>query len=220
MRYLNTLASYVPSIIVKHCLEDQTEKLPNTQTYVTVCVFCDVSGFTKLSEAMAQSGRCAEGLKTHLNSYFSQMNKIISGNGGDIFKFAGDAMIVLWPPSDDLGDLARRATQCAIEIQRALDQSHAEVARMMTCVVEIAGACGGIDAVPRRRSTEEARESGVEDHSGTSADGREAGRRPRRARASRSSPSSRCPPRTTPPAGREVGGRACMRLACTEDSKT
>ncbi|KAH8096279.1 adenylate cyclase [Aureococcus anophagefferens] len=56
------------------------------------------------------------------------MNKIISGNGGDIFKFAGDAMIVLWPPSDDLGDLARRATQCAIEIQRALDQSHAEVA--------------------------------------------------------------------------------------------
>jgi xanthine/CO dehydrogenase XdhC/CoxF family maturation factor len=50
-----------------------------------------------------------------------------------------------------------------------------------TCVVEIAGACGGIDAVPRRRSTDEARESGVEDLSGTSADGREAGRRPRRA---------------------------------------
>ena len=37
---------------------------------------------------------------------------------------------------------------------------------------------------------------------------------------SRSSPSSRCPPRTKPPAGHEVGGRACMRLACTEDSKT
>jgi len=33
-------------------------------------------------------------------------------------------------------------------------------------------------------------------------------------------PRSGCPPRTTPPAGREVGGRACMRLACTEDSKT
>ncbi|KAK7240394.1 hypothetical protein SO694_00115085 [Aureococcus anophagefferens] len=55
------------------------------------------------------------------------MNKIISGNGGDIFKFAGDAMIVLWPPSDDLGDLAGARVR-AIEIQRALDQSHAEVA--------------------------------------------------------------------------------------------
>ena len=45
----------------------------------------------------------------------------------------------------------------------------------MTCMVESASACGGIDAVPRRRSTDEARESGVEDRSGTCADGREAG---------------------------------------------
>ena len=119
MRYLNTLASYVPSIIVKHCLEDQTEKLPNTQTYVTVCVFCDVSGFTKLSEAMALSGRGAEGLKKHLNSYFAQMNKIISGGGGDIIKFAGDAMIVLWPDSEDSMEIrCQRAAQAAIQIQR------------------------------------------------------------------------------------------------------
>ena len=128
MKYLDILASYVPSLVVSHLLDDLEGPVPTREAFRTVCLFCDVSGFTKLSEAMAQSGRGAEGLKTHLNSYFSQMNKIISGNGGDIFKFAGDAMIVLWPPSDDLGDLARRATQCAIEIQRALDQSHAEVA--------------------------------------------------------------------------------------------
>ena len=96
MRYLNTLASYVPSIIVRHCLADGEATLPATQSYTTVCVFCDVSGFTKLSEAMALSGKGAEGLKKHLNSYFAQMNKIISGGGGDIIKFAGDAMIVLW----------------------------------------------------------------------------------------------------------------------------
>ena len=41
--------------------------------------------------------------------------------GGDIVKFVGDAMIVLWPPLADpppaLADRARRAGQCALEIQ-------------------------------------------------------------------------------------------------------
>ncbi|KAH8076047.1 adenylate cyclase [Aureococcus anophagefferens] len=93
MKYLDILASYVPSLVVSHLLDDLEGPVPTREAFRTVCLFCDVSGFTKLSEAMAQSGRGAEGLKTHLNSYFSQMNKIISGNGGDIFKFAGDAMI-------------------------------------------------------------------------------------------------------------------------------
>ena len=96
----------MPSLVVSHLLDDLEGEVPTREGFATVCLFCDVSGFTKLSEAMAQSGRGAEGLKTHLNSYFSQMNKIISGNGGDIFKFAGDAMIVLWPPGEDLGTLA------------------------------------------------------------------------------------------------------------------
>ncbi|KAH8063585.1 adenylate cyclase [Aureococcus anophagefferens] len=126
MKYLDILASYVPSLVVSHLLDDLEGPVPTREAFRTVCLFCDVSGFTKLSEAMAQSGRGAEGLKTHLNSYFSQMNKIISGNGGDIFKFAGDAMIVLWPPSDDLGDLARRGA--VRDRDPALDQSHAEVA--------------------------------------------------------------------------------------------
>ena len=158
MRYLNTLASYVPSIIVKHCLEDQTEKLPNTQTYVTVCVFCDVSGFTKLSEAMALSGRGAEGLKKHLNSYFAQMNKIISGGGGDIIKFAGDAMIVLWPDSEDSMEIrCQRAAQAAIQIQRNLDRSKLEEGVELSVkigigvgevtVLHIGGACGRVEYV-------------------------------------------------------------------------
>lgn len=72
------------------------------------------------------------------------MSKIIGGNGGDIFKFAGDAMIVLWPPTEALGVLARRAAQCAIEIQRALDQSGANVAEF---------SAGGEDAPAAKAKT-------------------------------------------------------------------
>ena len=40
-----------------------------------------------------------EYLAKMLNSYFEQLVKVISSQGGDVFKFAGDALVVLWPPS-------------------------------------------------------------------------------------------------------------------------
>lgn len=53
--------------------------VPRKQVLETVCMFCDVSGFTALSEAMAQDGKGSEGLAKHLNSYFSQMVRIVPG---------------------------------------------------------------------------------------------------------------------------------------------
>jgi class 3 adenylate cyclase len=76
-------------------------------------MFADVSGFTALGEKMLQKHGVGgpEYLARHLNSYFSQMVKIIAGEGGDIFKFAGDAMIVLWPDVDSVDVRCRRAAQ-------------------------------------------------------------------------------------------------------------
>jgi class 3 adenylate cyclase len=50
--------------------------------------------------------------------------KIISSGGGDVLKFAGDAMIVLWPDdsADGIVDRLQRAAQCAVYIQQKLDQ--------------------------------------------------------------------------------------------------
>lgn len=39
----------------------------------------------------------ASQLAGFLNQYFSQLVRIIHRNGGDVMKFAGDAMIVIWP---------------------------------------------------------------------------------------------------------------------------
>jgi class 3 adenylate cyclase len=95
------------------------------QAYKTVVVFCDISGFTKLSEFMARSGKGAEGVSRNLNKYFQMMVKIISSGGGDVLKFAGDAMIVLWPEdeADSIETRLQRATQCAVFIQQQLDQA-------------------------------------------------------------------------------------------------
>lgn len=44
-----------------------------------------------------------------------------------MFKFAGDALIVLWPPSDeDLTQVTRRACQCALDIKAKLNNVEME----------------------------------------------------------------------------------------------
>ncbi|CAM9759207.1 unnamed protein product [Choristocarpus tenellus] len=107
MRWIDTVASYLPSLIVQHLIDrmyERTDKqsstplaqcrttskeLPRRQEYETVCLFADVSGFTALSEAMMmskESGAGVEGLAKHLNSYFGQMVRIIASEGGDVFK--------------------------------------------------------------------------------------------------------------------------------------
>lgn len=74
---------------------------------------------------MARSGKGAEGVSRNLNKYFQMMVKIISSGGGDVLKFAGDAMIVLWPEdeADSIEIRLQRATQCAVFIQQQLDQA-------------------------------------------------------------------------------------------------
>ena len=51
--------------------------------------------------------------------YFELLVRVINKYGGDVFKFAGDAMLILWPmeDGDDLSSTARRAAQCSLAIQ-------------------------------------------------------------------------------------------------------
>ena len=73
-----------------------------------------------------------------LNQYFGRMVKIISSEGGDIFKFAGDALIVLWPESEDLQAVCRRAAQCALQFQTELHQAKVKT---ITLLPRVRGYC-------------------------------------------------------------------------------
>ena len=60
-----------------------------------------------------------------INTYMESMVKCFNKFGGDIIKFVGDAMIVMWPqsPSNQLFDkvlIIRKAIQSAVNIQRDL----------------------------------------------------------------------------------------------------
>jgi class 3 adenylate cyclase len=43
----------------------------------------------------------AEELKRHINAYFSQLLAVVEKHQGDVIKFAGDAIIVLWANNKD-----------------------------------------------------------------------------------------------------------------------
>lgn len=119
-----SLLGYLPAMVIKKIVDDNKdlyENLPCHYLIKTVSLFADISGFTKLSESFAKLGRIGpEFLAFSLNRYMEQLINIIGKNGGDIFKFAGDALLVIWPEGISLEDSCKRAVQCSLEIQNKL----------------------------------------------------------------------------------------------------
>ena len=109
--FIMSLNKYIPSLVLQQLIarEQSTDKmvqLPELQPMETVCLFADISGFTNLSEACAKKGlRGNEELAFCINRYMEGMVTNLNQYGGDIIKFVGDAMIVMWPPINrDLHD--------------------------------------------------------------------------------------------------------------------
>ena len=121
------MLGYLPAQVIKCVLDGkitENQKYPFDIPMKTVSLFADISGFTKLSEKFAKKGRKGpEFLAFCLNRYMELLINIIGKNGGDIFKFAGDALLVIWPASEnnDLEEYSVRAFHCAKQIQKKLN---------------------------------------------------------------------------------------------------
>lgn len=101
MEFTNALNKYIPSLVLSQWvskLDNPSSQLPELQSTETVVLFADISGFTNISEACALMGvRGNEELAFCINRYMEGMVKALGKYGGDIIKFVGDAMIVMWP---------------------------------------------------------------------------------------------------------------------------
>src|SRR6266496_6329382 len=99
------LASYVPKLIQNRIIADPSPiESPVAEEFQAAVLFADISGFTLLTERMAEKGPTGvETLARILNEYFGQLIDIIHDYGGDVVKFAGDAVIAVWPiVADDI----------------------------------------------------------------------------------------------------------------------
>ncbi len=95
---VETFTSYVPVLTLRRFPADPHPlEAPEQDRFPAALLFADISGFTALTERFAQHGPAgAEELFDLLNSYFGPMIALISAHGGDVVKFAGDALIALW----------------------------------------------------------------------------------------------------------------------------
>lgn len=86
-------------------------------------LFCDVSGFTPLSEALGRHGKeGTESLTSILNGYFQILIGVLERWGGDVVKFGGDAVTVLFERIGDetLSGAFQRACACSLDIFETL----------------------------------------------------------------------------------------------------
>ena len=124
---LRTLAAYIPPNISRAVLSDPSPAPPDAakfERFPAAVLFVDVSGFTPLTEALAQRGsEGPEELTRLLNGYFSRMIDLLEAQGGEIVKFSGDAMTAVFPAiGDSLSVAVRRARQAADAMQAAMSE--------------------------------------------------------------------------------------------------
>ncbi|MFQ5971301.1 MAG: adenylate/guanylate cyclase domain-containing protein [Alphaproteobacteria bacterium] len=87
------------------------------ETIRAVIWLCDLRGFTELSESLAR-----DHLIELLNQYFGAMTDAVEGDGGEVLKFIGDAMLAIFPidASADAEDACSRALSAAIRAKAAM----------------------------------------------------------------------------------------------------
>ncbi|MEB3205395.1 MAG: AAA family ATPase, partial [Candidatus Sericytochromatia bacterium] len=108
------VASYLPRWVA-----EAPASRPYATERMSVVLWLDIVGFTKLTERLSAESRAgAEHLTEHLNRNFGRISLSLAKHGGDLASFAGDAVLAIWR-CDDAGQLpgaVALARACAEEL--------------------------------------------------------------------------------------------------------
>jgi class 3 adenylate cyclase/HAMP domain-containing protein len=126
MAKAETVAVYIP--MDRRQAMAQNNTLPE---YVQgAALFADVSGFTALTESLANElglQRGAEEIIRHLNRVYTVLVAEVHGYGGSVISFSGDAITCWFDDLDPMGiqhisASAERAVACALAMQKGMRQ--------------------------------------------------------------------------------------------------
>ena len=111
-RLRETFGRYVDPRVVEGLIDPQSLAASNGERRVMTVLFCDMKGFTSLSEGMTP-----QGLVKVMNHYLSTMSGPIRSHRGIIDKYIGDAIMAYWgPPFTEDSEQARLACLAAVEM--------------------------------------------------------------------------------------------------------
>src|SRR5882757_2095398 len=109
-----TFGRYIDPRVVAGLIDRQSQTATDGERRVMTVLFCDMKGFTSLSEGMTP-----QGLVKVMNHYLSTMSGPIRSHHGIIDKYIGDAIMAYWgPPFNEDGEQAELACLAAIDMAR------------------------------------------------------------------------------------------------------
>jgi len=101
--YAPRFGSFVPRVVQHQvaCELDRSGMDPQfdgrARSFVAAVLFADASGFTALTESLAKDSSGAEKMCHIINEFFTVLITVIEKYGGDVIKFSGDALTVIFP---------------------------------------------------------------------------------------------------------------------------
>ncbi len=141
---LDALISYVPWLVAKQFVDDPAPlSEAHTEQFEAAVFFADISGFSKLAKHLSSSegSEGPEHLTVMLNRYFGTLIDLIWQHGGDVVKFAGDAIYAVWPTiahQETLAEVTHAALQCAVVTQDRLKDYPLETGHILSLRIGIA----------------------------------------------------------------------------------
>ncbi len=126
-RVRETFGKYIDPRVVEGLIDRPNLTAAEGQRRVMTVLFCDMKGFTSLSEGMTP-----QGLVKVMNRYLSIMSEPIRTNRGIIDKYIGDGIMAYWgPPFVDEADHARFACLAALEMIERIATLRQEIPEML-----------------------------------------------------------------------------------------
>ncbi len=114
-RVRSTFGRYLSPALVQRMADSGEEpQLGGEQRQLTL-MFCDIRGFTPISESMTPIQ-----LTQFINKFLTPMTDLILKSGGTIDKYMGDAIMAFWNAPLDEPDHAALAVETALQMRRQL----------------------------------------------------------------------------------------------------
>jgi adenylate cyclase len=117
----NLFGTYVPPELVDEMVKDPDSYSMKAASKELTVMFCDMRGFTKLSEKMEPTQ-----LQELLNVVFSRLTDIIRAHRGTIDKYMGDCVMAFWGAPVDTPNHASLAVRSAVGMSQAVQRINEE----------------------------------------------------------------------------------------------
>ncbi|MDP1967646.1 MAG: adenylate/guanylate cyclase domain-containing protein [Burkholderiaceae bacterium] len=113
--------TYVPPELVDEMVKDPDSYSMKAAAKELTVMFCDMRGFTKMSEHMEPTQ-----LQALLNGVFSRLTDLIRSNRGTIDKYLGDCVMAFWGAPVETPRHAQLSVKTAIEMSAAVGRLNEE----------------------------------------------------------------------------------------------